>query len=144
VQLITLRCVHCSTYQAHCCAADHTALCALQYISGTLLCRWSHSAVCIAVHIRHIVVQLVTLRCVHCSTYQAHCCAAGHISLCALQYISGTLQYISAMSKVLQIEVAGFDDVLLYGITFCHILIAAVCRHGHVIIYRTTIGCHLS
>lgn len=83
---------------------------------------------------------LNTLQCAACAStqsvsrfiivaYEAHCCAAGLTALCALQYIS-------AMCKVLQIEVAGFDAVLLCGITFCHILIAAVCGHvhGHVII----------
>jgi len=42
-----------------------------------------------------------------------------------------SLQYISAVCKVLHMEVAGLNAVLPNGITFRHILIAAVCGHGH-------------
>lgn len=73
-----------------------------------------------------IRLTLNTLQCAACNSTQSSLLRIRHI---VVQLV--TLQYISAMCKMLQIEVAGFDAVLLYGITFCHIVIAAVCGHGH-------------
>ena len=66
---------------------------------------------------------LSTLQCAACNSTQAQSSAAGHTALCASRYIS------AAMCKVLQTEVADFNAVLHYGITFCHVLMAAGCGH---------------